>query len=178
MPSAKHKHSSIAHRRGRKNKRSSSGKKLRRTHSHKASGNHPTVSAQKISSPRIRAVHPALEDSIDAFDFGFKNLFKEERERVQSIVQDDKAPMCLAALFDEDRQIDVESFCLDVLFGEGTDDDVDDHWAQDFGLRELFDNGTDERGARRPWAGTNIAWMAAAGAVVAVPLLAWALRRY
>ena len=88
---------------------------------------------------------------------------------------DERAYMGLDRLFDENRQ-DTGSIGLDVLFAEGPDPDVDDHWSVDFGLRELFSDGTEKRGARRPWTAIRVAWVAAAGAVVAVPLLVWALQ--
>eukprot|EP00803_Ostreobium_quekettii_P004225 evm.model.scf_537.3 EVM.evm.TU.scf_537.3 scf_537:50007-53393(-) len=130
---------------------------------------------ENAASPRIRAVHTVTEDVIDVFDFGLQNLFKEERQPTKSLIADDKAPMGLDILFDEDRQ-DSESFGLDVLFGEAPYPDIDDDWVMEFGLSELFNDGAEDAAAKRPWTATEVAWMAATGAAVAVPLFFWTIR--
>eukprot|EP00803_Ostreobium_quekettii_P001686 evm.model.scf_257.2 EVM.evm.TU.scf_257.2 scf_257:34929-36316(+) len=171
MPAALRRHSSIGHRRGRKNKRTNSGKK--RSNAHRAAGKRAAASAQKASpheSPRIRAVYVA--DEAEVVDFGLQRLFKEEREAAASLIHDDKAYMGLSVLFDEGRD-DGESIGLADLLEEAGDADVA-YWAVDFGLAALFEEGGDKKSTMRSW--TDVAWVALAGAAVAVPLAIWALR--
>eukprot|EP00803_Ostreobium_quekettii_P001688 evm.model.scf_257.4 EVM.evm.TU.scf_257.4 scf_257:43720-45104(-) len=171
MPAALRRHSSIGHRRGRKHKRTDSGK--RRSNAHRAAGKRAAASAQKASpheSARIRAVHAANEDEV--MDFGLQRLFKEEREAAASLIHDDKTDMGLAVLFDEGRD-DRESFGLANLFEEAGDADAA-YWAVDFSLAALFEEDDEQKSTMCSW--TDVAWVALAGAAVAVPLAIWALR--